>query len=208
MSVKQKTARPSRRKTTQWAVLALGYAAGGFALTIALFGGMELSAQGLGVRGGGIGSHNSRAPVDIDAGRIVAQDRQDRVIFSGDVVVSQAGLKVRADRMQLNYLNAATLEIQRITATGGVSVERGRERATGNTGVYDFNRRVITLVGDVRLQQGESTLSGGRLVIDLDTGISSVDGQASGGAAAPAGSKNGRVRGTFAVPQGDGETEE
>ena len=145
---------------------------------------------------------------DIDAGRIVAQERDDRVIFSGDVVVSQAGLKVRADRMQLNYLNATTLEIQRITATGGVSVERGRERATGTTGVYDFDRRVITLVGDVRLQQGESTLSGGRLVIDLDTGISSVDGQASGGAGAPAGSETGRVRGTFAVPQGDGPSDE
>lgn len=184
--------------------LALGYAAGGFALTMALLGGMELSAQST----GGIASHNARAPVDIDAGRIVAQERDDRVIFSGDVVVSQAGLKVRADRMQLNYLNATTLEIQRITATGGVSVERGRERATGTTGVYDFNRRVITLVGDVRLQQGQSTLSGGRLVIDLDTGISSVDGQASGGAAAPAGSETGRVRGTFAVPQGDGPSDE
>ncbi|MEO1730466.1 MAG: LptA/OstA family protein [Pseudomonadota bacterium] len=173
--------------------IALSYAAGGFALTVALVGGMELSAQG-------ISAHDTRAPVTVDAGRIVAQERDDRVIFSDDVIVTQAGLTVRAQRMQLSYVNAQSLELQRITATGGVSVARGNERATGGTAVYDFTRRVITLAGDVQLQQGSNTLSGGRLVIDLDSGISSVDGKASGGASSPNG---GRVRGTFAVPQGD-----
>ena len=174
--------------------LAAGYALGAFALTCALMGGMELHAQGV---AGGISSHNTRAPVDIDAGRIVAQEREDRVIFSDNVVVTQDNLTVRANRMQLNYLNATTLELQRITATGGVTVSRGVEQASGSTAVYDFNRRIITLVGDVRLKQGTNTLSGGRLVIDLDTGLSSVDGKASGSEGA------GRVRGTFSVPQRD-----
>lgn len=194
------TQKPISTRTARLSALALIYAMGGFALTLALAGGMQLNAQG---RAGGIASHDTRAPVDIDAGRIVAQDRQDRVIFSGDVVVTQAGLTVRADRMQLNYLNASSLELQRITATGGVSVARGDERATGSTGVYDFGRRIITLVGDVKLRQGQNTLSGGRLVIDLDSGVSSVDGRASGGAATAAGSADGRVRGTFTVPQGE-----
>jgi lipopolysaccharide export system protein LptA len=183
------------------AALALVYAVGGFLLTLALAGGMQLSAQGIaGGVAGGIGSHDTRAPVDIDAGRIVAQEREDRVIFSGDVVVRQADLTVRAQRMQLNYLNATTLELQRLTATGGVTVARGQERASGSTAVYDFNRRIITLVGDVRLKQGANTLLGGRLVIDLDTGVSSVDGQASGGSSG-SGDGTGRVSGTFAVPQ-------
>lgn len=188
-----------------YGALALGYAAGAFALTAALLGGMELSAQGI---GGGFGSHNTRAPVTVDAGRLVAQDRQDRVIFAGNVIVSQAGLTVRAQRMQLNYLSATELELDRITATGGVTVTRGDERASGSTGVYDFQRRIITLVGDVRLRQGANSLSGGRLVIDLDTGVSSVDGRASGGGSAVEGAPGGRVRGTFTVPQGDDKPDE
>ncbi len=197
---------PTSSRAPNWGTLgalALVYALAGFLFTVALAGGMQLSAQGI---AGGIGSHNTRAPVDIDAGRIVAQEREDRVIFSGNVVVRQADLTVRAQRMQLNYLNATTLELQRLTATGGVTVARGRERATGSTAVYDFNRRIITLVGDVRLNQGANTLSGGRLVIDLDTGVSSVDGQASGGGSGEAGT--GRVRGTFSVPQRDGASED
>jgi len=181
------------------APLMLGYAAGGFALTMALMGGMQLNAQ---VGSGGISSHNTRAPVSVDAGRIEADDRANRVAFSGDVVVTQAGLTVRSQRMLLNYIDTGSLELQRITATGGVTVARGNERATGETAIYDFNRRIITMAGNVRLRQGNNTLNGGRLVIDLDTGVSSVDGRASGGAAA-AGSDNGRVRGTFTVPQGD-----
>ena len=183
----------------RYGALARGYAVGAFALTGALLGGMELQAQGV---TGGIGSHNTRAPVDIDAGRIVAQDREDRVIFSDNVVVTQDDLTVRAQRMQLNYLNATTLELQRLTATGGVTVARGVERASGSTAVYDFNRRVITLVGDVRLKQGANTLSGGRLVIDLATGLSSVDGKASSQG------EPGRVRGTFSVPQREDTPEE
>ncbi|MEL6540724.1 MAG: LptA/OstA family protein [Pseudomonadota bacterium] len=182
----------------RYGALALGYVAGSFALTMALMGDMELNAQVA-----GFGSHNTRAPVNVDAGRIVAQDRQDRVVFAGNVVVTQANLTVRSQRMQLNYISANELELERLTATGGVTVTRGNERATGNSAVYDFGRRLITLAGDVKLTQGANSLSGGRLVIDLDTGISSVDGQATGGSSAIEGSPNGRVRGTFTVPQND-----
>lgn len=183
----------SGTRKRQWGALALGYAAGGFALTCVLMAGMELRAQG-------IASHNTRAPVSVDAGRIEVEERANRVSFSGDVVVTQAGLTVRSQRMLLNYVDAGSLELQRITATGGVSVARGNERATGDTAIYDFNRRIITMAGNVRLQQGSSTLKGGRLVIDLDSGISSVDGRSSGGSAEQ-GSQSGRVRGTFSVPQ-------
>ncbi|MEM6493753.1 MAG: LptA/OstA family protein [Pseudomonadota bacterium] len=182
--------------------LALGYAVGGCALTLALTGAMELNAQG-------IASHDTRAPVSVDAGRIDVQERENRVAFSGDVVVTQAGLTVRAQRMMLSYVEADSLELQRITATGNVSVTRGNQRATGSTAVYDFNRRVITLAGDVQVNQGDNILGGGRLVIDLDTGLLSFDGQsASTGSTGAQTPLNSRVSGTFTVPQGDEKDEE
>jgi len=51
------------------------------------------------------------------------------------------------------------------------------------------------MTGDVRLQRGSDTLNGGRLTIDLRTGLSSVDGAGS------AGGESGRVTGSFSVPQ-------
>ncbi|MEO1488240.1 MAG: LptA/OstA family protein [Pseudomonadota bacterium] len=189
-------------RSSTLAKLSACYAAGGFALGLALMAGMDLSAQGR--SNTGIAAHNTRAPVNIDAGTIELQDRANRVAFSGDVIVTQADLTVRSARMVLNYLDEGSLELQRLTAVGGVTVTRGSERASGDSAVYDFNRRIITLAGNVRLKRGSDTLNGGRLVIDLQSGLSSVDGKSAGGSG-EAGSGNGRVTGTFSVPQGEDE---
>lgn len=171
-------------------------AAIGFGGTLALAGGLAAYAQA-------IAGHNSDAPVNYAADRIELQDRQNRVVLSGNVQIDQAGLRLNAARTLVDYTDAGSLRIQRIMATGGVTVARGNERARGNVAVYDFNRRIITMAGDVRLNRGSDTLNGGRLVIDLRTGVSSVDGRASGSSSVT-GSQSGsggRVTGTFSVPK-------
>lgn len=148
-------------------------------------------------------NHNSNAPVDYAADRIELQDRANRVLLSGNVDITQAGLRLQAARMTVAYRNTGGIEIERIDANGGVVVTKGAERASGNVGIYDFNRRIITLIGDVALRQGGNTLNGGRMVIDLTTGRSTVDGRSAGGAPGQTGSAGGRVSGTFAVPERD-----
>lgn len=171
-------------------------AAIGFVGTLALAGGIAAYAQA-------IAGHNSDAPVNYAADRIELQDRQNRVVLSGGVRIDQADLTLTAARTLVDYTDAGSLSIQRIMATGGVDVVRGNERARGNVAVYDFNRRIITMAGDVRVNRGSDTLNGGRLVIDLRTGVSSVDGRASGSSSVTGaqGSSGGRVTGTFSVPK-------
>lgn len=148
-------------------------------------------------------NHNSNAPVDYAADRIELQDRANRVLLSGNVDITQAGLRLQAARMTVAYRNAGGIEIERIDANGGVVVTKGEERASGSVGIYDFNKRIITLIGNVALRQGGNTLNGGRMVIDLTTGRSTVDGRSAGGAPGQTGSANGRVSGTFSVPKRD-----
>lgn len=175
----------------------------------ALLGGFVLGAAGLGMiaQSGAqaIGSHNSDAPVDFAADRIELQDRQNRVVLSGNVAIQQGGLNLHAARTTIAYTDTGSLQIQRIDATGGVSVSRGSESARADVAVYDFNRRVITMAGNVALRRGSDTLNGGRLVIDLQSGVSSLDGRAGGGSSAigtPTGSSGGgRVTGSFSVPK-------
>ncbi len=169
----------------------------GFTLTLVAMAGIQVAAQA-------IAGHNSDAPVNYAADRIELQDRQNRVVLSGHVDITQAGLRLQAARTQVNYTDAGSLKIQRILATGGVTVTRGSERAAGDVAVYDFNRRVITMAGNVRLNRSGDTLNGGRLVIDLKSGVSSVDGRANGSSSvtgAVQGSGSGRVSGSFSVPK-------
>lgn len=168
------------------------------------FAGTAAALAGMGVYAQSIAGHNSNAPVNYAADRIELQDRQNRVVLSGGVDITQGGLKLQAARTQVNYTDAGSLKIQRITATGGVTVSRGNERAAGEVAVYDFNRRVITMAGNVRLNRGGDTLNGGRLVIDLKSGVSSIDGRANGSSSVTGGvqsSGSGRVSGSFSVPQ-------
>lgn len=144
--------------------------------------------------------HDTSAPVEFSADRMEVQDRADRVVAAGNVVVTQGGLNLTAQRLTVAYHDTNGLEIDRLDASGGVVVTRGNERASGNVAIYDLNRKLITLIGGVQLNQGANRLSGGRLVIDLASGRTTVDGAGTtpGNTTTNA---NGRVSGTFRVRQ-------
>lgn len=155
----------------------------------ALVGAQQLAAQVF-------GGHNSNAPVNYAADRIELQDKQKRVVLSGNVDITQGDLRLRAARTTVAYTDAGSLKIQRLDATGGVLVTRGNESANGDVAIYDFNKRIITMVGNVRLKRANGdNLNGARMVIDLNSGVSSVNGGAGSGG------RGGRVSGSFAVPK-------
>jgi lipopolysaccharide export system protein LptA len=180
-------------RSLAWRSLTAGFAAGG-----ALLAGAGWIAQAQGVSG-----FNSNAPVNYSADRIELQDRQNRVVLSGNVDIAQGDLRLNAARTTVAYTDNGSLAIQRIDATGGVRVNRGNESARGDVAIYDFNRRIITMIGNVGLRRGNDTLNGGRLVIDLNSGVSSVDGRAGGSSSALGTStgRGGRVSGSFSVPK-------
>lgn len=166
-------ARPMPLRLVRAAILSIAALAGGFVC------GQALTAQAL-------SGHNSNAPVNYAADRIELQGKQDRVVLSGNVDIAQDNLRLRAERTVVNFTDAGSLKIQRITATGGVLVTRGDTTARGDVAVYDFERRIITMVGNASLRQGGDSLRSNRFVIDLDSGVSSAEG--------------GRVSGTFSAP--------
>lgn len=139
--------------------------------------------------------HNAKSPVDVEADRIEVQDRADRAVFSGNVMVRQAGLTMSAGRLTVAYARSGGgVDIDRLDASGGVFIKSSSETARGDFAVYDLNRRIITVVGGVELNQGSNRINGGRLVIDLNSGRAVVDGKSAGG-----NSPSGRVSGRFTV---------
>ena len=141
--------------------------------------------------------HDSRAPIDLSADRAEAQDRADRAIFSGNVVVRQGELTLRTARLTVAYASQDGIDINRIDASGGVTVVSPSETAKGDFAVYDLDQGLITMVGNVRLERGGSFLSGARLTIDLDSGRAVMDG----GGLRGVNQGGGRVSGRFTVPK-------
>jgi lipopolysaccharide export system protein LptA len=108
--------------------------------------------------------HNSNAPVDVEADRIEVQDRADRAIFSGNVRAKQGDLSLASARLTVAYAGGAGgTQIQRLDASGGVTVRSPSETATGQFAIYDLNKRLITMIGGVTLVRGPSRVQGGRV---------------------------------------------
>ena len=140
--------------------------------------------------------HDSNAPVDVNADRIEVQDRADRAMFVGNVHVKQAELTLDTHRLTVAYSSNGGVQIRRLDAAGGVTVHSPSETAKGDFGIYDLDRKLITLIGNVQLNRDQNQVNGARLVIDLDSGRAVIDG-------GPAGvnQSGGRVSGHFTVPQ-------
>ncbi len=141
--------------------------------------------------GSGLSGFNSNAPVDVDADRIEVQDRADRAIFSGNVIARQGNMTMSAARLTVAYTNSNGVNVERLEASGGVTLRTPSETARGNFAIYDVDRRIVTMIGGVHLTQGANRVQGGRLVLDLNSHRAVMDG----------GGGSGRVSGRFTVPQ-------
>lgn len=167
-------------------------------LTISLFAGM-ISSNQIAAQSSGAGLDTDQ-PLEITADALEVQKAKQLAIFEGRVLVVQGNLRLQSDRLVVHYQEndsgdaGGASSIRRIDATGNVFLSSPRETAEGSRGVYDVENKVITLSGDVVLTQGQSVLKGQNMTLNLETGLSRIEGGVSSGGG------SGRVRGLF-VPQ-------
>ncbi|MFX7840554.1 LptA/OstA family protein, partial [Acinetobacter baumannii] len=83
-------------------------------------------------------------------------DKAHRAILTGDVVITQAEMTLRAARVNVAFSGSAlngTPEATRVDAVGGVIVTRPDQRARSDYAIYDVKGRTITMLGNVDLIQ-------------------------------------------------------
>ena len=144
-------------------------------------------------------SQNRDQPVHIEAATLEVRDKQKQATFSGDVRVKQGDTGLRCKSLVVFYeqsgesTNASkTLQaanpgpggeqrIKRLEARGGVVVTQKDQTATGELGIFDMKTNTVTLTGNpVVMTQGQNVLRGGKLVVDLTSGVSRVEAGKSG----------------------------
>jgi lipopolysaccharide export system protein LptA len=139
----------------------------------------------------GFGS-NSREPVRIDANRLEVFDKENRAVYSGDVVAVQGQTTVRCTKMTISYAQgqnaegprnagpAAQTSIRKIDCDGPVSLLSGTQSATSDKLVYEAARDVVILTGKVVIADCDNVQRGERAVYDVKTGRATVDSGPSG----------------------------
>jgi lipopolysaccharide export system protein LptA len=135
-------------------------------------------------------SQNRDEPVKIRATTLEIREKDNMAIFTGDVYVLQGDTEMRCNMLVVSYeketgtrtANAAEpgpggdRQIHRIEAKGNVVVVQKDQNATGDAATFNMRENTVTLVGNVIVTRGTNVLRGQRLVVDLTSGVSKMDG--------------------------------
>lgn len=148
---------------------------------------------------GGRLDHDVSQPIEFSADRLEIEGEGETATFDGKVEAVQGDLRLTADRVKVFFKTSDApagarsgrrSSVSRIDAMGHVVLASGGETATGDWGIYDVDRRIITLGGKVVLTRGGTVIEGNRLELDLDLGRSKIE-------TVPAVGEQQRVRGIF-----------
>ncbi len=139
---------------------------------------------------GPLASHESNAPISVSSDNFVGNFETKIGTYIGNVIVTQADYKLRADQVRVNVVNGKP---SRFDATGHVVFVSTSGTATGDTGVYDLGPRTVTLTGHVVLTKDKDVMHGTALTVNMVTGESRLSAQGAAG---------GRVQGLFVQQPG------
>lgn len=128
------------------------------------------------------------APVNIEADRLDVDDTAKRAVFVGNVRAVQGDFDMRAAELTASYSGSAGLggnggenakasaaQLSKIVARKKVKISsKDGQNATGDWAELDTKANVATIGGDVILTQGKNVVRGTKLIIDMNTGESTI----------------------------------
>ncbi len=143
------------------------------AIFIALAG--QAPAQGTGVAFGGM-SQDTDAPVEVSADQLEVNQSDGTALYTGNVVIGQGEMRLSAPRVLIFYTEDES-RIDRMEASGGVTLVSGEEAAEGEQAVYSIDAGTIVMTGNVLLTQGGSALTSERMIVNLEDGTAQMTGR-------------------------------
>ncbi len=128
----------------------------------------------------GVGKWDSDEPLEIQADDLDISEKEGRrhLVFSGNVRAAQGDLKLSAARLEAIYPEGGG-DPERLEADGNVRLRQEEQRARCERAVYDRIRDVLSCRGSARFCDGDSTLAGDVIDIDLERETVQVRGRAS-----------------------------
>jgi len=123
-------------------------------------------------------------PVNVDADKLDYFDKEQKLIYSGSVIVANGPSTLKTARMTILLDNkkgagkdaggagggaASSDKVRHVEAEGPVTLVSPDQIATGDHLTYDRGDNKVHLTGNVTWTQGETVVKGDHLVYDLTT---------------------------------------
>jgi len=115
-------------------------------------------------------------PVEVSADALSVSQNDGSALFTGNVVIGQGEMRLSAPRVLVFYTEDQS-GVERLEATGGVTLVNGDQAAEANSAEYEVNRGTIRMIGNVLLTQGANTLVSDTMDVDLENGTAQMEGR-------------------------------
>lgn len=136
---------------------------------------------------------NSREPINIAADKLDYYDKQQKAVYTGNVVAVQGDTRLNATVLTIFFdrkpdaagggkaeaksapgPGGGNSQMRRMEGKGPIVLTNKDQIGTGDALVYDKPTNKFQLIGNVALSQGENVTRGDQLVYDLSTGQAAV----------------------------------
>ena len=132
-------------------------------------------AQQANIAFGGM-KQDTSLPVTLDADSLAINNADGSAVFTGNVVVVQGEMQLKAGEVQVEYLPDGG-GIKTLHAKGGVTLVNAADAAEAREAIYTIESGNVVMTGDVLLTQGQNAISGQKLVINLKDGTGVMEGR-------------------------------
>ena len=121
---------------------------------------------------------NQKDPIYITADWMEFDQNKSTLTYKGRVVTVQGEMTIRSDTLTADY-NSDMKQIKQIVAEGKVNATQGNRVATGDKAVFDDKAKTVTLTGNPIMRQGNSQISGSRVIyfVEQDRAVAEGDGK-------------------------------
>ena len=115
--------------------------------------------------------------IEIIADEMEWDKQKNEAIAIGNAKATKGNTVITANKIIATLTSSSnTQEIIKLIATGKVRFTRMGEVATGKKAIYDLEKDIIVIKGNVNLKKNDNIMAGENLIINLSTGLSKLSG--------------------------------
>jgi len=128
--------------------------------------------------GSAVFEFNRKDPIYITSDWMEVDQKKNTITYKGRVVAVQAEMTMRSETLTA-HIDPETKQMKQIVAEGKVTATQGDKAAMGDKAVFDDSKKTVTLTGNPVMRQGNSQVSGSKVIyyVEQDRAVAEGDGK-------------------------------
>jgi len=119
---------------------------------------------------------NKKEPIYITSDWMEVDQKKNTITYKGRVVTMQSEMTMRSETLTAVY-DPEMKQMKQIIAEGKVNAVQGNRMATGDKAIFDDKAKTLTLTGNPVMRQGNSQVTGSRIIYYIDQDRAVAEGK-------------------------------